>query len=88
MQTITTSKGKTYEVDYAWAPLFDGSCRIAIHDSRLISEIAPEFEELTSIHYSNPGTSEIDWIGYNKLIAVSMQGDSLVEIVLMRGDSA
>lgn len=70
-RTITTSNGKTYNVAYAWAPLFDGSCGIGLLDPRPIAQITGEFDGLTHIHYSDPPTGEYDFDGYTRLSKIS-----------------
>lgn len=84
MRQITTSKGKTYEVDYAWGPLYDGSCGISIEDNRKLSVIADEFEGLTTIHLVDTDTGEYDFIGYDVLTEISRAG-SKVQMKLIQG---
>ena len=84
VRTITTDKGKTYEVGYAWAPLMDGSCFIAMQDARMLSEIAAEFEGLESIHYVDTDTGEYDFTGYTVLTGISRDGQG-VKIKLAKG---
>ena len=84
MKRITTSKGKRYDVDYAWAPLSDGSCMISMPDDRRLAEIADDFDGLTSIHYVNTDTGEYDWDGYTVLDSVSRL-NGRVQIRLVRG---
>lgn len=88
MNILTTDKGLSYEVDYAWAPLLDGSCRIQMPDNRALSVIGEEFEGLSRIHYINPNTTEYDFDGYNKLVGISYVDNSYdsVEIVLKHID--
>lgn len=87
MRTITTNTGKTYPVDYAWAPLMDGSCSIAMQDARMLSEIAAEFEGLESIHYVDTDTGEYDFTGYTALTGISRDGQG-VKIKLAKGAAA
>lgn len=85
MKTITTSAGKTYEnVDYAWAPLRDGTCMIALRDARRLPAIAQEFDGLSHIHYTNTATGEYDFDGYSELTEICRVGE-LVNITLKRG---
>lgn len=51
---LKTSKGNEYEAVLCYAPTYDDGCMIEIRDSRLLSEIAPEFEGL-------------DWVEINEL---------------------
>ncbi len=67
MRAITTDRGKTYEVDYAWAPLADGSCLITMQDDRRLSVIAAEFDGLQRIHYADDDSGEYDLEGYSRL---------------------
>ena len=86
MRTLTTSKGKTYEnVNYAWAPLHDGSCGISLEDSRPLHEIAAEFDGLTHMHYADTATGEYDFDGYTRLTAIRKQQDGRVFIRLVKG---
>lgn len=84
MRRIDTSKGKTYEVDYAWAPLYDGTCGIGLRDNRPLSQIAEEFDGLTHIHYSDPKTGEDNFDGYNELVLIERTGDN-VQMKLAKG---
>ena len=51
---LKTSKGNEYEAILCYAPTYDDGCMIEVRDSRLLSEIAPEFEGL-------------DWVEINEL---------------------
>lgn len=86
MKTLTTNKGLTYEVDYAWAPLLDGTCRIQMIDDRPLSVIAPEFEGLSSIHYSESSTGEYEYDGYDILSGIVLSDPTRhkVEITLSK----
>ena len=68
MRTVKTKNG-TYTVDYAWAPLMNGSCGISLHDSRRASEIAREFDGLEWIEYFDDETmsSPVRFEGYTRL---------------------
>ena len=85
MRTIKTSKGKTFTVDYCWAPNLDGSCGIGLHDSRPLNKIATDFTGLTSIHFKDTETGEWDFNGYTVLAAISQQAGD-VRIKLVKGD--
>lgn len=82
MRTITTSKG-TYDVDYAWAPTFDGACMIQMHDLRRIPEIANEFDMLEKIvYYDSDLKREYEWIGYTRIRDLYSKSDGTVQITL------
>ena len=85
MRTITTDKGKTYPVEYAWAPLGDGSCGICLSDdSRLLSVIAEEFEGVENIHLVDQNVGESDFSGYTVLQQIGRTG-KMVQMKLTKG---
>lgn len=51
---LKTSKEHEYECRLCYAPTYDDALMVEIHDTRLLSEIAPEFEGL-------------DWVEINDL---------------------
>lgn len=51
---LKTSKGNEYECVLCYAPTYDEALMVEIRDTRLLSEIAPEFEGL-------------DWVEINDL---------------------
>lgn len=84
MVTVTTSKGKTYEAEFAWAPITRGRCMIRISDDRRLPVIAEEFDGLEHIHMSDPGAErEYDWDGYNRLVSI-VRMDSIVDMELIQ----
>lgn len=85
MRTITTSKGNEYEVQYAYAPLMDGSCGIALDDTRRLSEVAGEFDGLKSIHLVDTDVGESTFDGYTELTQITRVGQT-VTMKLMKGD--
>ena len=85
MRTITTDKGKTYLVEYAWAPLGDGSCGICLSDDpRMLSVIAAEFEGVENIHLVDPNVGENDFPGYTVLQQIGRTGKT-VQMKLTKG---
>lgn len=85
MRAITTDQGKTYTVDYAWAPLADGSCLITMQDDRRLPVIASEFDGLQMIHFADDETGEADWEGYSRLIDLDTIQPGKVRIKLVKG---
>ena len=64
MRTITTSKGTEHEVDFAWAPTYDGKCMIQMPDERRLPEIAEEFDGIEHIHFvDGEAQREYDYAG-------------------------
>lgn len=85
MRAITTDRGNTYEVDYAWAPLADGSCLITMQDDRRLSVIASEFDGLQKIHFVDDETGAADWDGYSRLTDLDTIQPGKVRIKLVKG---
>ena len=77
MRTITTSKNKTYEVDYCWAPCLNGGCGIGLRDARPLAEIIPEFDGLSHIHLIDTATGEFDFDGYTFLQSIRRTGEQV-----------
>lgn len=84
MRAITTDRGNTYEVDYAWAPLSDGSCLITMQDSRRLPVIASEFDGLQMIHFVDDETGAADWEGYSRLTDLDTVQPGRVRIKLKK----
>lgn len=68
--TITTSKGKTYNVNWAWALASNGKCLIEMPDPRLLSEIAREFEGVERIERLSDTEGDMVWEGYTVLSSI------------------
>ena len=85
MRTIKTSKGKTFDVEYAWAPTMDGACGIGLLDTRPLHRIAADFSGLTHIHFTDTETGEWDFDGYTVLSMISRAG-GIVRIKLVKGE--
>lgn len=86
--TITTSMGKTFNVDWAWAPVgSDKRLMIQYEDARRISEIAGDFDGLQSIIREDENEGDATYTGYSALVSVIRYGDK-VQIALKRGDDS
>ena len=81
--TMQTSKGKTYDVNYAADIINTNRFRAEFADNRLLSEIAPEFEGCEWIKTSDPLTSDFEYEGYTELGAVERSGVN-VRILLIK----
>lgn len=80
---IITTKNKTVEVDFAWAPTADGSCMIQYADDRRLPEIAAEWDGLETIHFTDGAAEkEYDWTGYTRLMQITTPQHGKVQIVL------
>ena len=83
--TIHTSAGKTFNVNYAYAPLFDGSCMAEINgDTRQISQIASDFEGLSWIIKHDPNLNDETYSGYSVLISVVRQTSGAVTVKMIK----
>ncbi len=85
MRKITTSKGTEHEVDFAWAPTFDGKCLIQLRDGRRVPEIAAEFDGLEHIHFIDAEAErEYDFDGYTAIVGFFRNPDGGIQIQLER----
>lgn len=85
MRIITTKKGR-HEVDFAWAPTFDGTCMIQYADTRRLPLVAAEWDGLESIHFTDEeAEQEYNWEGYSRLTQISIPQPGKVQIILARG---
>ena len=64
MPKLTTSKGKTFDVDYAWAPAPDGSLHIQMRTDRRLHLIAKDLDACETITYEDPQAGELIFTGY------------------------
>lgn len=84
MRTITTAKG-TIEVDFAWAPTFDGKCMIQYADDRRFPLISDDWDGLDTLHFSDgDAEQEYDWTGYTRLTQMTVPEPGKVQIVLSK----
>lgn len=84
--TITTNKGRTFEVNYAWGPVSStGFLMIEIkNDDRNISEIALDFENLDKITRKDKNEGDIEFSGFTQLVGIIRKSDNSIQIVLER----
>lgn len=81
--TLTTSKGKTFDVSWAWAPAGeDGGLMLEYEDGRKLSEIAADWEGCSRIHRESEEEGNADYDGYTVLRLVSRQKSGAVQITL------
>lgn len=73
--TITTSKGNEYEAVLAYAPTYDGALMLHIHDERVLSEIAKEFEGVQWV--KTDGFDPTIYRGYGILNLINRTGDAV-----------
>lgn len=78
---LKTSKGNEYEAVLCYAPTYDDGCMIEIRDSRLLSEIAPEFEGLAWVEISELKPTK--YYNYKRLNLLS-RTENVVQIKLYK----
>lgn len=71
---LRTSKGNEYEAVLCYAPTYDDGLMVEIRDSRLLSEIAPEFEGL-------------DWVEINELKPTKYWNYPVLKLMSQAGDT-
>ena len=86
--TITTSTGKTFDVNWAWAPRNTNRLRIEMHDTRTIKEIAEDFDGLESISRKSETEGDDVYMGYKKLTGVNQDTvKGTVQLTLERSET-
>ena len=81
---ITTSKGKTLDVNWAFGPTDEsGSLMIELPDNRLLSEIAADFEGKNKIDETKPGVTEV-YEGFTELAAIQRNKNGSVFVKLVK----
>lgn len=82
---ITTNKGKTFDVNWAFGPTSaSGSLMIELADNRLLSEIAADFEGNSKIEKTNetkPGVTEV-YEGFTELTIIQRNKNGSVLVKL------
>lgn len=67
--TITTNRGQTFEVNWAWATS-DERLIIELPDERSIADIAKCFDGLVKIERKSEYEGDVTYIGYDVLTSV------------------
>lgn len=68
---LTTSNGKTFDVDSAFGPISTGDMVIRLHDHRRLPEIASDFDGCDQFHRESETEGNMDFDGYTALTAIS-----------------
>lgn len=68
--TITTSRGKTFDVNWAWASRTKNQLQIELNDTRPIADIAADFDGLETISRESDTEGDKLYEGYKRLVAV------------------
>ena len=70
--TVTTSRGKTFPVNWMWGPVPpEGSLMLEVRDERPLSEIAADFEGCDRFHRESQDEGDMDFDGYAALTAIA-----------------
>ena len=84
--TVTTSKGKTFDIESMWGPtIIGGQLAIRLRDARALSKIAKDFEGCDGFQRESELEGNMDFEGYTQLVSISRtQGaaSDVVQIVL------
>lgn len=76
--TITTDRGKTVEINYAWGPVrTTGELMIEIKaDTRKISEIAKDFEDVQTFERKDENEGNMTFTGYTELRRITCEKET------------
>ena len=73
--TITTDKGKTFDVSFAWGPVrWNGEQRLMIElekDARALSEICADFDGVQTFERKDEDEGDMTFSGYTDLVSAS-----------------
>ena len=82
--TITTSKGKKFDVNFAHAPTTRGNCIIELLDSRAAVEIAKDFEGLEWLKRESEEQGNEVYEGYSYLQSITRKPSGVVLLSLAK----
>ena len=69
--TVTTSKGKTFTIDWMWGPVgINEDLMLQMNDDRPISDIASDFEGIDHFHRESEDEGNMDFDGYTVLTSI------------------
>lgn len=87
--TITTSRGQTFDVNWAWELRTKQQLQIELNDTRPIADIAADFDGLETISRKSDTEGDKLYEGYTKLTAVLQNTVSgTVQLILERAVNA
>ena len=82
---LETSKGKTVDARWAWAPAnADGDLMIEYDDARKISEIAADWEGCARITRESAEEGNAIYEGYTEILIMSRQKNGAIQITLKK----
>ena len=69
--TVTTSRGKTFEIDWMWGPVgANGDLMLEYADARAMSRIARDFEGCEAFHRKSETEGDMDFDGYGRIVSI------------------
>lgn len=85
MRTIRTSRDKEYPVDYCGIG-YAGMLKMQLRDSRPLGQIAPEFEGLGSVTYTDGGAEPEAFEGFTRLNRLEWIDGHSVAVLLAKDE--
>lgn len=90
--TLTTNKGKTFDITWIWATTRGGDrLMIEVKDDRPMAEIAADFDQVEIFEKTTakmPGVKEV-YAGYTRLVGMSRENaDGVIRLTLERDGAA
>ena len=86
MPKITTSKGKTYDIDYVYLNDVNHTLRISMHTEKRFPELSEDFDGCDTLTYENGETVRITYTGYTLLTFISRFNDTVSLTLEMEAD--
>jgi hypothetical protein len=77
MPKITTSKGKTYNIDYVYLNDVNHTLRISMHTEKRFPELSEDFDGCDTLTYENGEAVRIVYEGYTALTFLSRFNDTV-----------
>lgn len=85
IMTITTSKGKTWGVIWAYAPVGDDEdLMIEVRDDRHMAQIAEDWEGCDRIERCSDTEGDAVYEGYTRIRSIVRRRGDIVQVTLMK----
>lgn len=82
---ITTDKGKTYNVAWAYAPAGeDGDLMLEYSDARPMAQIAADWEGCERINRQSDEEGDAQYKGYTRIRSIVRRRGDAVQVTMMR----
>lgn len=70
--TLTTDKGKTFDVDWAWAPVgYEEELMFEYADARDLGAIVADMDGVAHFHRESENEGDADYDGYTRIRSIS-----------------